>query len=316
MPVVVLAVLPTSWVASLPRGLTDMRSPVPTGWAAAGRGAGEQNADAGKGGCGAARRRLALRAVDLVAPEAWVLDDTGHVKDGDASPGVARQYTGTAGKVANCQIAVSVHAVTDTCSAALNWRLFLPDSWDDALAEDEGQAERIAERRRRCAIPEQVRHRPKWQLALDMLDELAAWALVPPLVVADAGYGEATALRLGLTARGIPYVVSVKGATTAYPSDAEPQTPPYAGTGRRPVAKYRTPRSTLREPALAAGRGALRRVRWRRGEGLAGPGRRQGRIRPAAPRSAAPPPTQPSRNADQRLSHLAARFCRIPVAPP
>lgn len=63
---------------------------------------------------GAVRRRVALRAVDLVAPEAWVLDDTGHVKDGDASPGAARQYTGTAGKVANCQIAVSVHAVTDT----------------------------------------------------------------------------------------------------------------------------------------------------------------------------------------------------------
>src|SRR4051794_5750493 len=50
---------------------------------------------------GAVRRRLAARAVGLVTPEAWVLDDTGHVKDGDASPGVARQYTGTAGKVTN-----------------------------------------------------------------------------------------------------------------------------------------------------------------------------------------------------------------------
>lgn len=214
---------------------------------------------------GAVRRRLARRAVDLVAPEAWVLDDTGHVKDGDASPGVARQYTGTAGKVANCQIAVSVHAVTDTGSAALNWRLFLPDSWDDALAEDEGQAEHIAQRRRRCAIPEQVRHRPKWQLALDMLDELAAWGLVPPLVVADAGYGEVTALRVELTRRQIPYIVNVKGTTTAYPHDVVPETTPYAGTGRPPVAKYRTPRSTLRELALTAGRRALRRVTWRRG---------------------------------------------------
>ena len=86
---------------------------------------------------------------------------------------MARQYTGTAGKVANCQIAVSVHAVTDSASAALNWRLFLPESWDDALTEDEEEAERIAQRRH-CAIPEQVYHRPKWQLALDMLDELAA----------------------------------------------------------------------------------------------------------------------------------------------
>ncbi|GAA2702516.1 hypothetical protein GCM10010412_100590 [Nonomuraea recticatena] len=48
------------------------------------------------------------------------------------------------------------------------------------------------------AIPDDQRHRPKWQQALDMLDELAAWGRVPPLVVADAGYGDVTALRLGL----------------------------------------------------------------------------------------------------------------------
>jgi SRSO17 transposase len=58
----------------------------------------------------AVRRRLAARSLQVVEPEVWVLDDTGHVKDGDASPCVARQYTGTAGKVTNCQIAVSVHA--------------------------------------------------------------------------------------------------------------------------------------------------------------------------------------------------------------
>lgn len=213
----------------------------------------------------AVRRRLAGRAADLVGAEAWVLDDTGHVKDGDASPGVARQYTGTVGKVTNCQIAVSVHAVTDTCSAALNWRLFLPESWDDALAADEQEAERIAQRRQRCAIPGAQRHRPKWQLALDMLDELAGWGLAPPLVVADAGYGEVTALRQALSARDIPYIVGVKGATSAYPAEVEPETVPYAGRGRRPVPKYRTKPSTLRELALQAGRRALRRVTWRRG---------------------------------------------------
>ncbi|MEW9555073.1 transposase [Nonomuraea sp. NPDC050783] len=50
--------------------------------------------------------------------------------------GVARQYTGTAGKVTDRRIAISVHAVTDTCSAALNWRLFLPQRWDDAPADN------------------------------------------------------------------------------------------------------------------------------------------------------------------------------------
>src|SRR3954464_11988225 len=80
------------------------------------------------------RERLARRAIEVIAPEAWVVDDTGFVKDGLASPAVARQYCGALGKVGNCQIGVSVHAVTDAASCPLNWRLFLPVSWDDACA--------------------------------------------------------------------------------------------------------------------------------------------------------------------------------------
>src|SRR5215210_8336601 len=80
------------------------------------------------------RERLARRAVEVIAPDAWVVDDTGFPKDGVASPGVARQYSGTLGKVGNCQIGVSICAVTDAASCPLNWRLFLPASWDDAAA--------------------------------------------------------------------------------------------------------------------------------------------------------------------------------------
>ncbi|MEU6790221.1 transposase [Nonomuraea wenchangensis] len=98
----------------------------------------------------AVRRRLAARATQVIDGDAWVLDDTGHLKDGDASPGVARQ-SGAAGRVTNCQIAVSVHAVTDTGSAALNWRLFLPESWDDSCGQYPAEAAAIAERRSRCA---------------------------------------------------------------------------------------------------------------------------------------------------------------------
>src|SRR4051794_41776625 len=57
-----------------------------------------------------------------------------------ASPGVARQYSGTLGKVANCQIGVSVQAVTDAASCPLDWRLFLPERWDDSCAPDEPAA--------------------------------------------------------------------------------------------------------------------------------------------------------------------------------
>src|SRR5919202_1645835 len=74
----------------------------------------------------------ARRAVEVIAPDAWVVDDTGFPKDGTASPGVARQYSGTLGKVGNCQIGVSICAVTDAASCPLNWRLYVPAGWDDA----------------------------------------------------------------------------------------------------------------------------------------------------------------------------------------
>src|SRR5512132_632412 len=122
------------------------------------------------------RQRLATQMTAVVDPDAWVVDDTGFPKFGTASVGVARQYSGTLGKVANCQVGVSIHAATDQASCPIDWRLFLPQSWD----QDAG-------RRRAAHVPDAVRHRPKWQLVLDMLDELAAWGLAPPVVVADAG---------------------------------------------------------------------------------------------------------------------------------
>ena len=56
-------------------------------------------------------RAVAERVCAVIEPEAWVLDDTGVVKDGKHSPGVKRQYSGTLGKTGNCQVTVSLHAV-------------------------------------------------------------------------------------------------------------------------------------------------------------------------------------------------------------
>src|SRR3954449_3921879 len=118
------------------------------------------------------RRRMARWADEFIGPEAYVIDDTGFPKDGSDSPGVARMYSGTLGKVGNCQVGVGVHAVTDWASAAIDWRLFLPKSWDDTMANDAEAAEEIRRRRARCKIPDDERHREKWRLALDMLDEM------------------------------------------------------------------------------------------------------------------------------------------------
>jgi SRSO17 transposase len=124
------------------------------------------------------RRRLAELLCAALQPTAWVVDDTGFPKDGTHSVGVQRQYSGTLGKTANCQLGVSVDAVTEQASCPLDWRLFLPQRWDDAA---------MATRRAACQLPEQVQHRPKWQLVLEMLDELAGWGLVPPVLLADSG---------------------------------------------------------------------------------------------------------------------------------
>nr|WP_281072864.1 IS701 family transposase [Pseudonocardia parietis] len=223
------------------------------------------------------RRRVAQWAETFISPRAYVIDDTGFPKDGSDSPGVARMYSGALGKVGNCQVGVSVHAVTDWASAAIDWRLFLPRSWDDTTvdpAEDPTVSEEIRRRRARSRIPAQVRHREKWRQALDMLDEITGdesddgaggWGLAPRPVVADAGYGDCTEFRLELQRRGMPYVLAVKASTSAYAADAEPVTPPYGGRGRPPVPRYPAPASTLAALALAAGRRALRRVTWRHG---------------------------------------------------
>jgi SRSO17 transposase len=149
---------------------------------------------------------------------------------------------------------VSVHAVTDQASCPLDWRLFLPPEWDDD-----------AERRRKAHVPKAERHRPKWQLALELLDELAGWDLVPPVVLADAAYGEVGEFRLGLEQRELAYVVQVPGTLSAYPEDVAPELVPSTGRGRPSVPRYRQRRSSLKQLVAAVGGQAATTVTWRQG---------------------------------------------------
>lgn len=68
-------------------------------------------------------------------------------------------------------------------------------------------------------------------MALEMIDELAGWNLRPPLLTADAGYGQVAEFRQGLNDRGIAYIVATTSSTTAQPGDAEPVEVAYAGVG-------------------------------------------------------------------------------------
>ncbi|MFE9559024.1 IS701 family transposase [Streptomyces sp. NPDC006703] len=208
------------------------------------------------------RARLAWRMQPVVKPTALIVDDTGFLKDGDASACVTRQYTGTAGKVTNCQAGVSLHLASDNASAAVNWRLFLPESWDPASSK--ADAAKVA-RRDRCGIPAEVGHVEKWQLALDMIDETRSWGLEVPLVIADGGYGDTAAFRLGVEDRGLAYAVGISTTTTAQPGDARPCTAAYTGRGRRPMPSYPEPAKTVKSLVIAAGKQAARPVQWREG---------------------------------------------------
>ena len=219
----------------------------------------------------AVRRRLAVRMDEAIEPTAWALDDTGWLKCGTASVCVARQYTGTAGKVTNCQIGISLNLVTDTASCPVNWRLFVPESWDTSSS---AATPETSQRRRKAAMPADAVHREKWRLGLKMIDEMLGWGVTAPLIVADAGYGDAAEFRQGLDNRGLTYIVGVNCAHTAFTVDTKRTAPPYKGAGRRPPLIYREAAPRLKTHVLAAGPEAARRVTWRPGSR-----RRSGRAR-------------------------------------
>jgi len=130
---------------------------------------------------------------ERVAPEigvlAWVIDDTGIVKDGKHSPGVKRQYSGTLGKIGNCQVAVSVHAVGQRGTLPLGFALYLPEEW---CADPE--------RRRQAKIPDEVGFGTKPQLASSLVERAAGWELPAAPILADCAYGDDTAFRTRLHA--------------------------------------------------------------------------------------------------------------------
>jgi len=132
------------------------------------------------------------------------LDDTGLPKQGRGSVGVARQYSGTLGKVANCQVVVSVHYVADepTSPAPIHWpvsaQLYLPEGWATDPA-----------RRSKVHVPTAVAFQTKPELALALVEQARAWRVPFAWVVADAGYGDNPTFLQGLEARQIAYVVGV-----------------------------------------------------------------------------------------------------------
>lgn len=151
----------------------------------------------------AVRQQLALRTVARLPKQGlWIFDDTGFPKCGSHSVGVARQYSGTLGKVGNCQIGVSLHYGTNQGSMPLDFDLYLPEVWTND-----------PDRCRRGGVPAETAFQTKWEIALTMLDRVRKWGLADQVVAADAGYGKVCEFRDGITERQLRYVVGVDETT-------------------------------------------------------------------------------------------------------
>jgi SRSO17 transposase len=143
-------------------------------------------------------RECAERVVPRIGVQAWIVDDTGIAKCGRHSPGVKRQYSGTLGKIGNCQITVSVHAAGERGTAPLGWALYLPEEW---CAD--------AERRRQAKIPEALSFQTKPQLAAGLARQAACWRLPRAPILGDSAYGDDSGFRASLHECGLEYVVAV-----------------------------------------------------------------------------------------------------------
>ncbi|WP_437332797.1 IS701 family transposase [Sorangium sp. So ce394] len=187
--------------------------------------------------------RYAIAAMAEHAPiSAWIIDDTGFLKKGEHSVGVQRQYTGSAGKITNCQIGISLSVATRYHHVPIDFELYLPRSWADDPA-----------RRREARIPASVQYKSRIDLALGMIERAVREGIPGDIVLADPFYGNAHDFRETVRLLGLDYAVGIEAPTKVLllsGSDPERCTPVSVGElGRR------------------LGRRAFRRIAWREGTG-------------------------------------------------
>jgi SRSO17 transposase len=186
-----------------------------------------------------------------------ILDGTSFPKQGAHSVGVARQYCGALGKIANCQVAVTAALWTGARAWWLGVLLYLPQPWIDD-----------ADRRAVARIPATATFQEKWRQALTLIRRTRAAGLQVTAVLADAEFGDITAFRRTLHQWRLPYAVGISRHLTVFRGTPAVQIPPSARTGRprsQLVFRHKTRAIAVRALALALPRRAWRRVTWRNG---------------------------------------------------
>ena len=199
-------------------------------------------------------RAVARRVVPAIDVQAWVLDDTGFVKDGNHSPGVKRQYSGTLGKIGNCQLGVSLHAVGSKGTAPLGWALYLPEEWCGD-----------AERREKAKIPREVKFATKPEQGVKLVEQAAGWGLEVCPVLGDEAYGDNTVLRERLDRAGRPYVLAVGAETAVYAPETQFAVPKRTSSKGRPPSRARADRApeAIKDLIARIGHGAAQTLTFR-----------------------------------------------------
>jgi SRSO17 transposase len=191
-----------------------------------------------------------------------VVDETGFIKKGQHSVGVKRQYSGTAGKIENCQVGTFLSYVTSRGSVLLDRRLYLPEEWCND-----------PERRAQAKVPAEVVFQTKPQQAGEMLEH--AWAQGVPMrwVTGDAVYGDAPELRTVISAAGRWYVLGVRQHTPVWLERPAVEAPGPGAQGR-PRTKARLAEGAPAALPVVAVVAAWSEQRWQRltvTEGSKGP---------------------------------------------
>src|SRR5205823_11688977 len=187
----------------------------------------------------------------------------GFPKQGRHSVGVARQYCGQLGKQDNCQVAVSLSLANHHASLPVAYRLYLPQDW----AEDR-------DRRHKARIPEEVAFKTKPEIALEQLRWACETGLARGVVLIDAGYGNKSALRAGITALGLTYAAGIVPTTTVWAPGSAPLPAKKKRSRRgRPAKRLRRDGEdrpfSVKALALGLPKRAWRTITWR--EGAAAP---------------------------------------------
>jgi len=157
-------------------------------------------------------RHYALPVMRRQAPiEAWVVDDTGLVKKGTHSVGVTRQYCGQVGKQENCRVVVSLSISTAAASLPIAWRLYLPEVW----SEDK-------KRRESTGVPPEIKFQTKPEISLQQIRAAVDRGIPKAPVLGDAGYGNDTKFRDGITDLDLMYVLGIQSSVSVWPPGQEP----------------------------------------------------------------------------------------------